>query len=259
MERHPKLTIAQKPTVYISGTRRTEKVLGGLWMNYLMYGLIPILILTPLFSYFMATKYKEARGYPHTTITNMSRFYPQDIVFRFFMLPAGGFINLIYMVLFAWMKKAQKDTGYTGNTGHWLLPLGHMSVIGYLLAIGTIDAGPLPFIHITGALEFFLTLFSITISQSLTLMDMHSWCSSVIRTCSLRIKMGIAIYLLFIFVYALVGALREYEVPANDDDKYMVIFEWNLIMGCLVWLSTFVKDWQGIYITLKVDEEECCW
>jgi len=70
--------------------------------------------------------------------------------------------------------------------------------------------------------------------------------------------MGIAIYLLFIFVYALVGALREYEVPANDDDKYMVIFEWNLIMGCLVWLFTFVKDWQGIYITLKVDEEECC-
>jgi hypothetical protein len=27
-------------------------------------------------------------------------------------------------------------------------------------------------------------------------------------------------------------------------------------MGCLVWLFTFVKDWQGIYITLKIDEKD---
>jgi hypothetical protein len=157
--------------------QKAETMLGRVWMNYLMYSFIPILILTPLFSYYMATRYKEARGYPHTTITNMSRFYPQDIVFRFFMLLAGGFINLIYLVLFRWIKRAKERTGYPGTTQQWLLGLGHVSVVGYMLAIGTIDAGPLPFIHITGALVFFLVLFSITISQSLILNDMHSWCS----------------------------------------------------------------------------------
>ena len=35
----------------------------------------------------------------------------------------------------------------------------------------------------------------------------------------------------------------------------MVIFEWNLILGCLLWLFTFCKDWGNIYITLKIEEE----
>lgn len=176
-------------------------------MNYLMYYFIPVLIGSPLFSYYMATKYKEARGYPHTTITNMSRFYPQDLVFRFFMLPSGAFVNLIYLVLFAWVKRVKNDTGYPGTTQQWLMPLGHLSVIGYMFAIGTIDAGPLPFIHITGALVFFLMLFAITINQTITLMDMHSWCSSIIGTNSLIIKVFIASYLMLVFVYSLVGAL----------------------------------------------------
>jgi hypothetical protein len=148
---------------------KAGRALGGLKVNYILCSFIPMLIFAPLFSYYMAVTHKEAKGYPHTTITNMSRFYPQDIVFRFFMLPAGGFINLIYFLIFKWVKKVKEETQYPGGTEQWLLPLGQLSVIGFEMAIGTIDGGKLPNIHIYGALVFFLMLLIISTTMSFVL------------------------------------------------------------------------------------------
>jgi hypothetical protein len=36
----------------------------------------------------------------------------------------------------------------------------------------------------------------------------------------------------------------------------MVIFEWNLIMGCLVWLFTFYNEWGNLSITLKFESSD---
>jgi hypothetical protein len=97
---------------------------GGLHINYLLYFFIPILIFACVFSYHEAVSKKEEKPFPHATITNTACHYPQDIVFRYLMLPAGGFINLAYFCIFRWLSKESKRIGYPGSIYKWLLPLG---------------------------------------------------------------------------------------------------------------------------------------
>ena len=93
---------------------------GGIHINNLLYFFIPILISACLYSYHAAVTAKQEPPFPHATITSTACHYPQDIVFRFLMLPAGGFICLIYYVAYRWLKLLQDKTGYTGPTYHYL-------------------------------------------------------------------------------------------------------------------------------------------
>ena len=196
---------------------------GRIRLNHFLYFFIPLLIFAPLFSYYTAVTNNEAKAFPHTTITNMSRFYPQDVVFRYLMLPAGGFIQLIYFVLGKWITKIKTETGYPGNTELWLIKLGQWSVLGYYGAIATIDGGNLPMLHIIGAIFFFIFLLLITGTMTIILIDMHSWSASVISRGSLFIKTLLAGYIIIVALYSIFGAIKEKVIPDNEDDKYMVI------------------------------------
>lgn len=77
--------------------------LGGVHLNYVLYFFIPLLIFACLYSYHMAVSAKQEKPFPHATITNTACHYPQDIVFRWLMLPAGSFIVLLYFVVFRWL------------------------------------------------------------------------------------------------------------------------------------------------------------
>ena len=132
-------------------------------INYLLYFFVPLLIGACLYSYHMATSKKEEKPFPHTTITNTACHYPQDIIFRWFMLPAGGFINLIYYIVFKWLKDVKKRTSYPFGIEAWLHPWGQGSVIGFYCAIGTIDGNGYPSIHGIGAVIFFIILYILSV------------------------------------------------------------------------------------------------
>ena len=60
----------------------------------------------------MAVKQKQEKPFPHATITATACHYPQDIEFRFVLLLAGSFLNIVYFVVFKWTKIMIKDTGF---------------------------------------------------------------------------------------------------------------------------------------------------
>lgn len=130
------------------------------------------------------------------------------------MLPAGGFVSLIYFVLFKWLKKLKKVVNFPYSTEQWLHPLGQLSILGFYGAVSTIDGGKLPLIHIIGALFFFLMLFVISSVVTVVLREMHKWSSWVIGRRSILIKSAISFYILCVAIYSIwLGNHKE----SNED------------------------------------------
>lgn len=67
---------------------------------------VPFIILTPFYCYYMAVKHKEEKPYPAATITQTACHYPQDIVFRYYMLIASSMLALIFFMIFKWVEQA---------------------------------------------------------------------------------------------------------------------------------------------------------
>ena len=82
--------------------------------------------------------------------------------------------------------------------------------------------------------------------------ELHNWNPSMITGRSITIKLLVFGYIVGVAIYCLIGSLRQI-IPSNDDDIYLVIIEWNLTIGGLVWLLTFVVDWKPVFLTLKGD------
>lgn len=135
--------------------------LGGVKINYLLVCFIPLLIGACLYSYHMAVKQKQEKPFPSATITATACHYPQDIEFRFFMMAAGGFINLVYFIIFKWLKLLKRETGFPYSTEGWLYYLAQVSVLGFYCAVATIDGRGTTKIHGPGAVFFFIVLLII--------------------------------------------------------------------------------------------------
>lgn len=228
------------------------RLLGGLHINYLMYFFIPLLIFACVYCYHEAVKKKDERPFPHATITNTACHYSQDIVFRGLMLPAGSFIVLIYFTAFQYLKLEKRRTDYPEGTNQWLKNWALASVVGFYCAIGTIDGAGYPDLHSFGAVFFFIVLFVTAGAITLVMKDMRDWDSRLFSRKSILVKIVVVGYILGVAIYCLVGAVAKGE-PENDDDIHVVIIEWNLTLGGLVWLLTFVLDWQDVFVTLRGD------
>lgn len=81
-------------------------MLGKLNAGKLIAAYVPFIILTPFYCYYMAVKNKQEKPYPAATITSTACHYPQDIVFRYFMLIASSMLALIFFIIFRWLKDA---------------------------------------------------------------------------------------------------------------------------------------------------------
>jgi hypothetical protein len=123
------------------------------------------------------------------------------------MLPAGGFVNLIYYCIFRWLSKEKKRIGYPGDIYEWMLPLGQVSTLGFLAAIGTIDGDGYPVIHDIGAVFFFIILFFLATIITLVVRDIHSWDSTAVTRTSYLSKTLFAGYLIGLVVYCVVYEL----------------------------------------------------
>ena len=73
--------------------------------------------------------------------------------------------------------------------------------------------------------------------------EMHNWDPSSFSKNSILIKIIIVGYITGVAAYCGIGSLFQ-ESPSNDDDIHVVIIEWNLTLGGLVWLLTFAMDWK---------------
>jgi hypothetical protein len=147
----------------------SHPILGGLHLNYVLYFFIPLLIFACLYSYHMAVSNKQEKPFPHATITNTACHYPQDIVFRWLMLPAGSFIVLLYFVVFRWLSLEKQRVGFPYGTEEWLYRWAIASVTGFYCAIGTIDSAGYPAIHGIGAVFFFVVLYVVAGSVTIVI------------------------------------------------------------------------------------------
>ena len=157
-------------------------------INYTLYFFIPLLIFSCLYSYHMAVKSKDERPFPHSTISNTACHYPQDIVFRFLMLPAGSFLILIYFVSFQYLKREKKRIGFPFSTEQWLKKWSLLSVIGYYCGIATIDGAGYPNILIIGAIGFFIVLFLTTGAITIVMREMYMWDTTSFSRTSIWVK-----------------------------------------------------------------------
>lgn len=83
--------------------------LGRLNVAILVTFYVPIIILTPLYTYYMAVSRHEEKPFPAATITSTACYYPQDIVFRYTMLIASSILALIFFLVFRWMALVAKQ------------------------------------------------------------------------------------------------------------------------------------------------------
>ena len=106
MQRYPTNKIQPLP----STNTKKHPLLGGVHINYILWVFLPSLILACLYSYNMAVKQKQEKPFPHATITATACHYPQDIEFRFVLMLAGSFLNLVYFVTFKWTTMIMRDS-----------------------------------------------------------------------------------------------------------------------------------------------------
>lgn len=171
------------------------------------------------------------------------------------MLPAGGFICLVYYIAYKWLSVLKKKSEYPGPLFGSLYYWGEASVLGFYGAIATIDEKGTPPIHGIGAVFFFILLYIIATSITIVMWDLREWDSKIIGRRSINIKVTIALYLFVIAMYFIIGSLLE-NGNENDEDIYLVTVEWNLTIGGLIWLLSFVYDFKDIHITFKGDAQD---
>jgi hypothetical protein len=204
------------------GGQKTHPLLGGVHLNYIMYYFIPLLIFACLYTYHMAVSSKQELPFPHTTITDTACHYPQDVVFRWLMLPAGSFIVLLYYIVFRWLGLEKQRGGFPFSTEQWLYKWATASVLGFYCAIGTIDGAGYPDLHTFGAVFFFIALFVVAGAVTMVMREMHNWDPKLVSRKSMLAKTVVFGYIVLVTIYCIVGGIAE-SIPHNDSDVYEVI------------------------------------
>jgi len=157
----------------------------------------------------MAVSQKQEHPYPHATITNNACHYPQDIAFRGFMLPAGSLIALIYFVAFGWLEMLKRSSGFPYKTEQALKKWAFLSVVGFYMAIGTIDSAGYPDIHSIGAIFFFIVLFITAGTITFICRELQKWDTRTVNRTSVLAKTVVVGYILACAIYCVIGGLLE--------------------------------------------------
>jgi hypothetical protein len=149
----------------------------------------------------MAVKHKQEKPYPAATITSTACHYPQDIVFRFYMLIASSMLALIFFLIFKWVNKVAKESGYPGAISNSLYYLSEFSILLYGITIGTIDEKSTGKLHGPCAVIFFVVLIISIVVITLYLTNLREYDTRAVGLRSLRIKQILTAYLLAVWAY----------------------------------------------------------
>ena len=105
--------------------------------------------------------------------------------------------------------------------------------------------------HIIGAIFFFAVIYVSAGTVSIVVSKMRSWNTAALSKEGTMLKVLIMVLISMVVIYCVIGLILEDEDDENDNDIYIVIVEWNLMLGWFVWLWTFVFDWKDVKLVLK--------
>ena len=123
-----------------------------------------------------------------------------------------------------------------------------ISVIGYLVAMGTIDGKGTGSAHSVGAVFFFIILYVMVVNITFLCIRMRKWDTNFMTARSLLLKKMVNIYFNLMWISMIIIAIFD---STNGDDKLVVIAEWNLVYGGLIWILCFLGDWKQLNISFN--------
>ena len=211
--------------------------------------MVPAMILTPFYTYYMGVSKKEVPPYPHATVTDTATHYPQDIVFRYVMLINSSFLALIFFVVFRWLEFQAFRVKYPPPLKYQFY-LAEASILCYAITIGTIDGKGIGKLHGPCAVIFFIIWLVTVLNMTVYMTKLRNWDSSVMSKLSLRLKQILGFYITGVWAYCLYYISQESSGSANKQDIYIVIVEWNSVIINLFWVLTLVMEWKSFNICL---------
>lgn len=222
-------------------------ILGKLNLNNLLIFYIPVMFLTPLYTYHMAVSHKQEPPFPHATVTSTAEHYPQNIVFRYIMLFCSSILAFTFFIVFRWLEFQAKRVGFK-KLHKALFYIAESSILCYGITIGTIDGKGTGKLHGINAVIFFIVWFATITNVTVYMNKLRSWDCSVMSKWSLIIKNLLAIYITGIWTYCIYGLINGKN--DNKSDIYVVILEWNSVLVNLLWVLTMVFEWRKFNICL---------
>lgn len=194
---------------------------GEIKLNRIIYVVVPAMIATTLFCYYMAVKYHEQKPFPYATVTATASHYPQDIVFRFVMLIFSSTLALLFYTVVRWMDKKAERAGFEKIPRYYLYS-GMFSIFCYCVTIGTIDEVGRGKWHGPCAVTFFVIWVVAIINITVYLTKLRNWDTSSLSLRSLTIKQLLAMYLMLVWLYCMYN-LTTKPYHTNKENPYVVI------------------------------------
>lgn len=222
---------------------------GKFRFDWIVVVYLPIIILTPCYTYYMCViKNKECRA-GHSTITQTANHYPQNTYFRFVMGIGATVLVLAFNTLFRWINTQAQRTHFP-TMSKALYYATMLAMFFYCIAVETIDGlsnGPL---HTPSAVIFFLTFEIAIIYITLYLYRLKQWDSSVISQGSLLVKICLGVYVTIVWVYCLYRSMGGEDKLGLGKTDYTVVVEWNAYLINLLWILSFAAEWRQIKVCL---------
>lgn len=184
-----------------------KRTAGRIRIDIFLWIEIPLLLFTPMVTYYVAITHKEVPAFPYTTITKTACFYPQNVLFRFAMLTASSFLSLIFFCIFRWLKYQVNRIQFPEKLQGWMYPVSQVGVLAYAITIGTIDSKGTGKLHGPCAVIFFIILYALTVHLTLFMKRMLHWDSSFITRESWWFKKLTCLYLTALWIYCVVGLI----------------------------------------------------
>jgi hypothetical protein len=129
-------------------------------------------------------------------------------------------------------------------------------MVCYSITIGTIDEKGIGNLHGPCAVTFFV-IWMIVIQRITAFMSrLRHWDTTVMTKRSLLLKKLLAGYVLGVWIYCIYGLLTTPNENQKKSDQFVVIVEWNSVLINLLWVLSFVMEWQELNFCLDFYPKE---
>ena len=191
--------------------------------------------------------------FPRDYTTNTARRYPEAIIFRYGMVGTSFALNLVFALIFSWMKKKARDIDYGGCIPQ---PLKLISIFGFFCEFwttATIDVSFRMKWHGISAFTFFGCIFPTIGFVTLTICFMRRNNSFFISSFAYWMKVAICWFLLYANAVSFCGFFLKFPVKKT---VLVSIDEWFCLYGLVFWMCTFIEDFRKVYFFLDVETFE---
>ncbi|KRW99900.1 hypothetical protein PPERSA_12576 [Pseudocohnilembus persalinus] len=256
---------------------------GNVPIKYIPLVYAILIMATCVANYIICQKNDTCYPFPYSTITNCSTMYPNNVLFRFFLLLPSFSAFVIFGVYYSWLNyQSQKLLLGKFESPIAIKQLGYLGIPFFWLAVCTIDQGKMnDTLHIIGAVTFFALWAFACWLMFFTLLKIFTRNPLVTSYYSIGIKLVVVVYQ-FIYVVQAIIALFQPKDPNSEavsaevnsekyshlnkvgiyginspnvdpNNKYEVYIEWGTMFSCLIFIATMYIDLSKVYMSLDVN------